>query len=870
LYNKKHLLGITILYLYLQIIRAFMRKINYICILILASLILVNPTSIVFSESEYQISGIVTNKNAERVRNIKIELIFNSKVIESDKTNMVGYYRIVEKLEDNTEYLLRVSGENIQTDTIAFETTQPDIVIDIIVNRNPVAVIDIPEIGYVNEELTFSGTDSYDPDEDILNFLWDYDDGETSQGETSTHAYSIPGDYTVNLTVSDNQGAKDSTSEKIEIRNRAPVVNINGPYYARVGQAVQFSSEGTYDPDNDLLSFLWDFGDSTTSVEPNPKHIYDEVKEYQVKLTIHDIHGAKSEADTKCKVQESLNPIANANGPYTGYVGIPIKLSSEGSTDPDGTIQSYLWEFDDGTKSEEPNPEKIFNDEGVYSLSLTITDNEGHEGTDSSTVEIVIPENVPPISECNGPYSGYVNRVIVFSSQGSIDPDGDMLEFNWDFGDGGNSAEANPRYSYSSPGIYEILLTVTDTDLYTNTDTTICTVKTAPPPSPSPPSPPPNKKPVAIGTFPLKGEVGEILHFSSVKSYDPDGKISKHLWIFGDGETSIEENPTHRYKTQGEYIVILTVTDEKGKKDSDEFVLLISEPNLPPILDLYRTIQGKTNEVIQFSPLECYDPDGEIIEYKWDFGDGLFSSLENPQHSYSSPGDFLLELSITDNSNATTKAFSEITITDNEPPVPIITSPNQTKVGEIITFSALSSYDTDGEIIQYEWDFGDGLSSALPEINYIFHEEGEKIVKLVIIDNDLTKNRIRKTIDILPNLLPEITVNKSRKGVVNEEIMFMSEAIDHDGEIVVTLWDFGDGTYAEGTSVSHNYTAPGFYSGSITVTDDNYESSNENIQIIIVEQESETILPLLTISVSLIIGIAYVLYKPWIRLIENI
>jgi PKD repeat protein len=99
---------------------------------------------------------------------------------------------------------------------------------------------------------------------------------------------------------------------------------------------------------------------------------------------------------------------------------------------------------------------------------------------------------------------------------------------------------------------------------------------------------------------------------------------------------------------------------------------------------------------------------------------------------------------------------------------------------------------------------------------------------------------------------------------------FVSESFDIDGEVVSTFWDFGEGSTAEGVIVHHNYTSPGIYYGKLVVTDDSYDTSTENIEIIISETEDNTIFPFMTISTVIIIAAAYLFRKPWLKIISSL
>lgn len=844
-----------------------MKKIGNIHILFFF-LIILNSINIANSSMDFEISGFVTRKDSSPINRVKVELIDGEDVKGSDDTNKQGFYRIQAKLEENSSYVLRATEKSIQSKVTVLETTQSQITVNIIVNQIPFAKIDGPDIGYVNDLITFSASESNDPDEDPLTYMWDFGDGDTSDEENPNHIFDHPGDFTVTLQIDDIDGASDSDKMKIAISNRPPVAIHNGPYSVRVDAVVQFSSDGSYDPEGDPLTYQWEFGDGSKSSEENPDHVYPEPGEYKIVLKVFDVYGEEDKTETKCVVSENQFPDAKANGPYTGFVGYPVEFSSEGSIDPDGEIQSYYWEFEDGQNSDSSHPTITFNEVGSYSVVLTVIDDSGASDTDSSDVDVQVPSLMPPIAECNGPYTGKTNAAISFSSAGSYDPDDGPLEYYWTFGNGESSVEANPSYSYKESGTYNVTLTVTDSDNLTDIESTTSTVKST---VVIPPSPPlkPNKQPVAFGEIPLLGEVGMEIQFFSNGSYDPDGEIVEIVWSFGDGFISNDENPIHVYIESGFYEVLLHVYDDEYESDTFSSEIAIFEPNIAPVVALDVPLGGKTNVSVYFSTTECYDVDGEITTYSWSFGDNFTSDLENPRHTYSSPGIYDVSLSVTDNSGTSTDAITVIEISSNISPIPIIDGKNMTKIGKVVEFSASSSYDVDGEIIEYRWDFGDGTISYHENIQHVFLEEGEKTVTLRVTDDNQATNETNSSILISVNIPPKAVTNNSMIGQVYEEIAFVSESSDIDGEIVSTFWDFGDGEVEEGIIVYHNYDSPGLYYGKLVVTDDSLNTVTENIEILINEPADETIFPFLTISTVILISVAYIFRKPWLKIIEN-
>ena len=154
-------------------------------------------------------------------------------------------------------------------------------------------------------------------------------------------------------------------------------------------------------------------------------------------------------------------PVADANGPYSGTVNMPLTFDGTGSSDPDGTIVAYDWDFGDGNTGTDATPTHTYIADGTYNVSLTVTDDAGETGTDTSTATIGVG-NLPPVADANGPYSGTVNMPLTFDGTGSSDPDGTIVAYDWDFGDGNTGTDATPTHTYIADGTYNVSLTVTD------------------------------------------------------------------------------------------------------------------------------------------------------------------------------------------------------------------------------------------------------------------------------------------------------------------------------------------------------------------------------------------------------------------------
>src|SRR3990172_2296655 len=163
---------------------------------------------------------------------------------------------------------------------------------------------------------------------------------------------------------------------------------INGPYSEEEGKPVSFSSLGSYDPDGDELTYLWDFGDGQTSAEPNPSHTYSQNGVYSVTLTVSDGRGGV-DFDATISIAYDIDPKASfTSDKTTGNAPLTVSFSDASSSydgltswswdfDGDGDELTYLWDFGDGQTSAEPNPSHTYSQNGVYSVTLTVSDGRG-------------------------------------------------------------------------------------------------------------------------------------------------------------------------------------------------------------------------------------------------------------------------------------------------------------------------------------------------------------------------------------------------------------------------------------------------------------------------------------------------------------
>ncbi len=186
-------------------------------------------------------------------------------------------------------------------------------------------------------------------------------------------------------------------------------------------------------------------------------------------------------------------------------------------------------------------------------------------------------------------------------------------------------------------------------------------------------TPPDNEPPVVDSGGPYYGKINETITFDASGCYDPDGTIDFYRWNFGDGTSEILEKVTeHKYLSAMKYEVTLTVIDDDGSAVSEVTYAYISQDtsNSPPTANIDVKEHGYVGEKIQFTGSGSSDPDGDQLDYSWSFGDGQTSTEENPIHVYNKKGEYVVKLTVTDDSGLSNYSSVAISIEDSTEGIP--------------------------------------------------------------------------------------------------------------------------------------------------------------------------------------------------------
>ena len=297
--------------------------------------------------------------------------------------------------------------------------------------------------------------------------------------------------------------------------------------YSQKGTTVKFTNAS-----HDTKSYVWDFGDSETSTEENPVHTYTKAGEFIVVLTATNVTKTKKYSQTITISQTELEPIAKFSY-EANELTVAFKNASTNG-------QSYKWDFGDGKTSTDKDPTYTYSKSGTYKVTLTAING---EQSNNYAQDITVTEQTPKAS-----FTYSKNNLSV----SFINTSTNAKSYKWEFGDGKTSTDKNPNHTYTKEGTYSVTLTVTNVTKSNKTSKSITL-----------------QLPVPKASFTYTTQAPLTVIFSNKST-----NATTYEWDFGDGSTSTDKNPTHRYSTAQSYMVTLVAKNANGSSEYRETIKL--------------------------------------------------------------------------------------------------------------------------------------------------------------------------------------------------------------------------------------------------------------------------------------------------------
>ena len=634
------------------------------------------------------------------------------------------------------------------TDSEGQQGTDSCIVTISAVNHAPVADAGPDQTVTEGVVVTLDGSNSSDADNDITTYQWEQTIGTLvtlSNAAAVQPTFTAPNvgsggeSLTFRLTVTDSAGLQDTNTVVVNVSwiNAAPTANAGPDQTVDEGDTVTLSGLGSSDPDDGIVSFVWQQLAGIPVTLSNPAAVQPSFTAPDVglsgaalsfQLTVTDSGGLKGTDTTIVNIAwVDQPPTADAGPDQTVGIGETVTLDGSNSMDPDDGIGSYLWAQTAGpsvTLSDPAaaQPTFVAPDVGAggvsLTFSLTVTDEFGLQHSVSCVVNVSF-DNAPPTADAGIDQLVNEGLQVTLDGSNSSDGDGSIASYFWTQTGGtpvtlSDPSAAKPVFTTPDVGPGGLALTfqlqVTDDGGLQDTDTCIVNVSWV------------NLPPTANAGPDQTVNEGDTVTLDGSNSDDLDDGIAAYQWTQTGGTPVTLSNPSTVMPLftappvgaeGGALTFQLTVTDSDGLQDTDTCIVNISWVNLPPTADagIDQTVaQGVT---VTLDGSASSDPEGIISSYLWAQTAGPAVTLSDPsalQPSFSAPtvgpggGSLTFNLTVTDSGGLQASDTVNVNVTwQNQPPV-ADAGPDQSAVeGTTVTLDASGSADPDDGIISYAW-----------------------------------------------------------------------------------------------------------------------------------------------------------------------
>jgi PKD repeat protein len=688
---------------------------------------------------------------------------------------------------------------------------------------------------------------------DAKGFIWSFGDGETLNSLTPnvTHVYNRVGSFTATLkyAIKDNyKGLKSAGAIQIDVKE-APISNPVIPVPPRGNLKYQadgtfvylrgYIRKGTYDIANayyvidnnqdNKIQIPNFYQNSLTSVEMNT------YGRHKVTMNVIDVQGlthSKSMNIYTTENESNIYPYMRLDYDQSAPKTIFFDLSWSFNPIVGETLKDFTIDFGDGQSAVLTNTAFIthtYAQAGTY-LVKAIGKINGNEDFDEYEIEVT-DENTPIMN----PIAGFEYQIydyagnVMFTNDRSGTPNGEIISYAWDFGDGTVGYGKNASNFYA-PGDYLVTLTVTDTAGLRSSQTQKITI-------------------VAEGD-----DIASMLDCWSDRSkhlgcevvaFDKFNEINRVKLDWGDGTSEILTVPDfastgfsireHNYENYGTYNINLTIDTSRGQTKNlfhaVAYTPPIDPPIDPPVDPIYyppvADIQCAVNNMlVTCNALGSYDPQNLSLEYVFNYYDGFVEQNGNgfSSHAYTQAGFYNIQVTVKNSKNLqSTKLFGVLVVNVPANQLPI-TQLSCSPKGPHSVECLSSSYDSDGYISSQVIDWGDGTSSTSSNdtlSTHIYSSSGNVNIALTAIDNDGGVSSITTSLEVKSNHAPFAFIQcSSREPFIVE---CYSNSIDEDpyDAIIEYKWEMGDGSILTTIVpyIKYNYNEAKEYSIKLIVKD---------------------------------------------------
>ena len=502
----------------------------------------------------------------------------------------------------------------------------------------------------------------------IISYNWSFGDSEVATGETVTHTFTskpASGIYTVTLKVSyqdinnPNSEIQESQFTKVvSIENEQVFASFKfSPDQGQAPLEVEFDASMSKDPDGQIVNYEWDFNEDGIFDAEGVKtsYTFKDVGAYNVTLKVTDNNGESNTEDNTVTVKSDQIIIAEIKNYPEDAVLTPSRayqFDASMSTSAEGTIVKYEWNFGNGKTGVGKKVTQTYDREGVYELSLTLTDDAGNTRVYTKNYTV---SNSPsglfakivatPAAPANGIITGTAPLRVSYDAGSSSGAD--IVDYKWDF-DNDGTIDANGQqveHVYTKSGDFDTVLTIASTDNKTAKVVQKVSIKGS-------------SLEAQISANPVNGIVPLSVTFDATATRVPENEsIVTFRWNFGDGTPLLTEGPivTHKFNSVGTFTVTGTAITATNKTSTANITIIVTSTPLKSCYTVSRKV-GPAPMTVSFNP-QCST--GTISSYSWKFDTLGVSNERRPDYTFTEPGEYEVELEISD-SGSNISTFKDI------------------------------------------------------------------------------------------------------------------------------------------------------------------------------------------------------------------
>lgn len=565
-------------------------------------------------------------------------------------------------------------------------------------------------------------------------YQWDFGNGSSSISTNPVYTYPAPGIYVVGLTATSSAGCVADTSILYAID---PLPNVAfDAVPGCLGSPTVFQAIVSVPLGGSVASYFWDHDNGTTDSIGTHTYLYPASGIYNVMLMVTTNKGCVDSVEHQVEVSSPVNVNFISDSVCLGdYVSF-INTSSTGLP----TTINYTWDFGNGSTSNLYSPTYSYPVPGSYVVTLQAQTAGSSSSCISTHQDTVLIYDVPQPdftlgNVCLSDSASFYNTTFYTGTPTD-------LSYIWAFGDASSDTTVNPVHLYSSPGNFNVTLTVNTITGCSAGKTQLITIY-----------------PMPVANFNSDNVCHENnMIFVSTSSVST-GSLT-YNWDFGDAGSSQFQNPIHLYPVAGNYDVTLIATTNNNCTDTMTKQVTVYPL---PYVDYLNTpvCDGQPSSFSEQTSISS----GNVISFFWDFGDGSSSSSSVATHQYSTPGSYNVKLMATSDYGCAHDTVKAVIVT----PVP---TPNFSVINACLNSPnqfTNSSTILDASPMTYEWFFGDGGTSSLTSPGYIYASSGLFQVMLVASSGPGCRDSVMKYAEVYD--LPDVNAGYDTSISKGDEIM---------------------------------------------------------------------------------------------------